>query len=376
MGAEAQTLGMTSEDNPAPALKEIFNRARLQHIARELAAVAPQLDTKRFLAASLRGLEALSIMERVRHIAECLHPILPADFRAAVEVLRQLAPRLNSAFVTMILPEYVALFGQHDFAFAMDALKFLTRFGSSEFAVRHFLRLDLPRGLKIMEHWSRDENEHVRRLASEGSRPRLPWSFRLEPLRLDPAPLFPILGNLKADPSRYVRRSVANSLNDITKDHPERALALLESWPLDVPHTAWIARHALRSLIKKGNPRALRIIGADDTAEATALNLTVTPRKVRIGGEVAIAFTLRSTASRSQRLVVDYAVHYVKKSGQTAAKVFKWKTLTLAPEESVAFQKRHWLKNFTTRVHYPGTHTVELLANGHSLARATFELLA
>lgn len=358
----------------APALKEIFNAARLQHIAEETAAVYPKFDVGMFLSRASEGLDGLSVMQRLNRVSQSLHAGLPADYPKALEILKKLAPRLNSAFVSMILPEYVALYGQQDFERSMQALKFFTGFGSSEFAVRHFLRLDFPRALELMRDWSSDPDEHVRRLASEGSRPRLPWSFRLENLMLDPSPVLPLLGNLKADDSLYVRKSVANHLNDITKDNPDRVLDMIEGWSLEDPRTAWIARHALRSLIKKGDRRALTIMGAGAEAQVRIDGLTVTPQALRLGERVNLSFRLHSTREVRQRLIIDYAIHYVKKSGGTSAKVFKLKTMVLEPGESVTVTREQQIRNFTTRVHYAGKHELDILINGECLARTWFDL--
>ena len=363
------------DSDAAPALKEIFNMARIHHIADEASAVSPAFDRERFIADCAGDLDQLSLMARLRRVAESLHAALPGDYTSNVAVLRELAPRLNSGFVTMALPEYVALYGAEDFETSMEVLKYLTTFGSSEFAVRHFLRRDLSRTLAVMERWAHDENEHVRRLASEGSRPRLPWSFRIRPLMLDPSPIAPILETLKADPSLYVRRSVANSLNDITKDNPTWALDRIESWSLDNNDTAWIARHALRSLIKQGDRRALMVIGAGKAAQVKLSDLAVSPAAITLGQTIEIAFELRSTADEPQRLVVDYAIHYVKKSGGSAAKVFKLKTLDLAAHAIERVRKRQAIANFTTRVHYPGRHEIEILVNGEVHGRTAFELL-
>lgn len=197
----------------------------------------------------------------------------------------------------------------------MQALAFFTTFGSAEFAIREFLRRDPQRTLAVMETWSRDDNEHLRRLASEGSRPRLPWSFHLDALIADPTLAAPILENLKADSSPYVRKSVANHLNDITKDHPGWVLDRIESWSLESRQTAWIAKHSLRTLIKKGDRRALGVIGAGAKAQVLVKEFSVHPRKIVLGEKLTLSLTMESTASKSQRLVVDYVVHYVKKSG-------------------------------------------------------------
>ncbi|MFK3970405.1 DNA alkylation repair protein [Pseudomonas sp. NPDC087358] len=358
----------------APAIKEIFNLARLAHIADETCAVYSAFDRQGFMTRASQGLDGLSVMQRLNRVSQSLHAGLPQDYVAALGILYQLAPRLNSAFVSMILPEYVALYGQADFQRSMQALKFFTSFGSSEFAVRHFLRRDFARTIEVMHGWSLDENPHVRRLASEGCRPRLPWSVRLENLMIDPSPVLEILDNLKADDSLYVRKSVANHLNDITKDNPQWVLDQLEAWPLHNRHSAWIARHALRSLIKKGDARALTLMGAGDKALVTLTDLSVSPGSIGLGERIKLSFGLTSTSDKPQRLIIDYAIHYVKKSGGTSAKVFKLKTLELAPGQSVNIRREQQVRDFTTRVHYAGWHAVDVLINGQCLGSSGFDL--
>jgi 3-methyladenine DNA glycosylase AlkC len=251
---------MADSTGAAPALKEIFNHERLSHIARETSAVWPCFDGKHFLKLAMAGLDELGIMQRMRQTAASLHEALPHNFPEALPILKELAPRIGHNFAAITLSEYVALYGQRHFDLSLDALKFFTRFGSSEFAIRHFLVTDFDRAIAAMRNWAEDENEHVRRLASEGSRPRLPWSFQLKNLVADPSPTGPILERLKADPSLYVRKSVANHLNDFGKDHPDLLVGRVSGWDLGDRHTAWIVRHALRTLIKKGDSRALERI--------------------------------------------------------------------------------------------------------------------
>lgn len=365
----------SAADTAAPALKHWFDEARFRHIAQEVSALHPGFDKRRFLQLALEDLEHLTLMQRLRRTSESLHATLPRHFPEALKVLQGLAPRLNHSFVSLVLPDYVALYGRGHFDLSLEALRFFTSFGSSEFAIREFLRQDLERTLTVMESWSRDESADVRRLASEGCRPRLPWSFRLETLIADPGPALPILENLKADPSLYVRKSVANHLNDITKDHPDLVLDLLESWPLDdSPHTRWIARHALRSLIKQGHPRALAIIGAGEKAQVHVHSFSVSPDRIPLGEKIAFKLHLQSTATKPQRLVVDYAVHYVKKNGSASAKVFKWKELTLPAGEEITLSRQQTIQDFTTRVHHAGHHKVEVLINGERLAESGFDL--
>jgi 3-methyladenine DNA glycosylase AlkC len=366
---------MTAAETPAPALKEIFNAARLKHIATEMTAVYPAFNAKAFEKKANEGLAELSIMQRMARVSECLHAVLPLGYEESLDVLRALAPRLNSGFVSISLPHYVAMYGAHDFEQSMEALKYFTAFGSSEFAIRHFLRSDLERSLALMQEWSLDQNEHVRRLASEGSRPRLPWSFRLEQIQADPSLAAAILDNLKADESLYVRKSVANHLNDITKDHPEWVLDLIEGWSLENRHTAWIARHALRSLIKQGNQRALAIIGAGGKPEVEMIGVKVEPAVIRLGEKITLSFTVKSTVPQSQRLVIDYAIDYVKANGSTSAKVFKLKALTLPGHASEFVSRGQQIKELTTRRHYAGKHAVHIMVNGERLAGTSFEIL-
>src|SRR5690606_3165778 len=251
-------------------------------------------------------------MQRLRRMTESMHLALPGGFRRNLGILRELAPRLQPGFATLFLPDYVALHGraESDRAAALDALRYFTRFGSAEFAIREFLRDDLAGTLATMRAWADDENEHVRRLASEGTRPRLPWSFHLSAIAADPALAAPILEALRADPSLYVRKSVANHLNDVTRAHPQWVLARVAQWPREDARTAWIVKRALRTLIKAGDRRALALIGAGQKAKVRVLRFTAAPRRLRLGERVTFALELSSTTTTAaQRLVVDYAVH-------------------------------------------------------------------
>lgn len=365
MSAEAQ-----------PALKDWFNVARYRQIADLLADAHPGFDRKRFLAVATDGLDELTLIQRVRRATEACRATLPADFPEAVAVLKRIAPQVQHGFVGIFLPDFVGQHGHGHFEESMDALKFFTPFSSSEFAIREFLRRDLDRTLAVMTRWSHDPDEHIRRLASEGCRPRLPWSFRLEALVRDPAPVRPILENLRADPALYVRKSVANHLNDITKDHPAWVLALIKNWDASVPATTWIIKHGLRTLIKGGHREALSVIGAGRVPRVALRACTLTPARVAIGGAIEFSFTLTSQARSAQTLVVDYIVHYQKKSGRTGQKVFKLKTLSLAAGATLHFRRRLSLVNLSTRSLHPGVHRLEIMINGRIRAEKCFLLRA
>lgn len=366
---------MTDEAEDPALLKNILGPQALAAIADAGTAASPDFNRASFLNAASAGLGALSIMERVRHIADALGAAMPADYPAALDILRAMAPRLTHGFQAVALSEFVARHGLNDFDRSMAALADLTRFGTAEFAIRPFLAQDADRTLAVMARWSRSDDEHVRRLASEGSRPRLPWAARVPALKADPTLAAPILETLKADPSLYVRKSVANHLNDIAKDRPDWLLERLADWPKDDPCTAWIIRHALRTLIKKGDPRALALIGVQHGAAVVLRQFSVEPQAVRLGDTIHIAVDLASTSADVQRLVVDYRIHYARAGGKTAAKVFKLKTFDLAAGDNAALTIRQTIRDFSTRRHHPGRHEVELIVNGRTMACGAFEIL-
>lgn len=170
-----------------------------------------------------------ALKEKMHHTARCLWEALQLPYPQALDVLKQVAPHVKG-FEALTFPDFVELYGQDEWELSMDALEFFTQFGSAEFAVRPYLKSDFDRGLTYLHSWAEDPSPEVRRLASEGSRPRLPWGMALPDLKADPLPLLPVLEKLKADPSETVRRSVANHLNDISKDNPQVALEVCERW--------------------------------------------------------------------------------------------------------------------------------------------------
>ncbi|MDX3911108.1 MAG: DNA alkylation repair protein [Sphingobium sp.] len=364
---------MTDKITPV-LLKDILGPQALTIIADAGVSVSTRFDRASFLGAASDGLSTLSIMERVRHIADALYSALPAGYVDALEIIRAMAPQLTHGFQAVAVTEFVARYGRGDFDRSMEALTDLTRFGSAEFAIRPFLAQDTERTLTVMKQWTSSTDEHVRRLASEGSRPRLPWASRIPSLMVEPTRTASILEALKADPSAYVRKSVANHLNDIAKGRPDWLLDRLAGWSTDNPDTAWIIRHALRTLIKKGEPRALALIGAGHGASVTVRLFSIEPQLVRLGDTIAIDAELVSTSPDDQRLVVDYRVNYARAGGKTAAKVFKLRTLDLSAGKSATLGLRQAIRDFSTRRHHPGHHEVELIVNGVTMASTAFEI--
>jgi 3-methyladenine DNA glycosylase AlkC len=257
---------------------------------------------------------------------------------------------------------------------SLGALRQLTIRSTSEFAIRPFVVRHAEETLRTLKAWAKDKNEHVRRLVSEGTRPRLPWGMQLKAFVKDPAPILPLLEALRDDPSEYVRRSVANSLNDIAKDHPDLVAAIAGRWLEDAsPDRARLVRHACRTLIKAGHRATLRALGYAPSAKLELEKFSLSPTRLTFGNALSLKVVLVSTARTPQKIVLDYVVHHRKKSG-SSAKVFKWKAFTIGAGETIKLEKKHAIRRITTRVYYPGAHKVEVMANGKVLGEKRFTL--
>lgn len=243
---------------------------------------------------------------------------------------------------------------------------------TSEFAIRRILATDLDGALAIVRGWTSHDNEHVRRLASEGTRAYLPWAIRVPALVARPEATIPILAALYADPSDYVRRSVANHLNDIARHDPELVVETAAAW-IDaataqgdserLARTRWVVKHGLRTLVKKAHPGALGILGFEPVTVSVSAPTISTP-VVTLPGSLAFEFSVVNTGDTAAKLAVDFVVHYRKANGTLADKVFKLAAVTLEPGESKSFSKSHGFRQMTTRVHYAGEHALELQVNG------------
>jgi 3-methyladenine DNA glycosylase AlkC len=369
--------------------KNLLNAGLVARMAAHLKRADPGFDHRQFAARAGAGLDALEMKARALHIADALEATLPADFHRLCDVIEAaLAPpwpgdRLGSAdpcrdglegWALWPVGEVIARHGLAYTPRALQALQALTQRFSAEFAIRPFIVHDPDTVFATLQRWTADPSAHVRRLVSEGSRPRLPWGIRLQALVADPAPTLPLLAALQDDPSDYVRRSVANHLNDITKDHP----AVVVDWvrrhrPDASPERLALLRHASRTLVKAGHPGMLAAWGLGQPFAGRA-TLHAAARRVVLGGALPFELTLRSTSPAPQRLVVDYAVHHVKADGSRRPKVFKGWTLELGPRETRTLQRRHPLKPITTRRYHAGAHQLDLRINGAVLATFDFEL--
>jgi 3-methyladenine DNA glycosylase AlkC len=354
-------------------LKSFFDQAVVEDLTRDIKAVYPNFQRRPFIAACMKGLDRLELLARGWHIAEAMKRYLPADFETSADILvRSLGPELNTAYLNGMAPLrylphvfFVAKYGLDHFEASMQAQYELTKRFTAEYSIRAFLQKYPEECCQRLREWAADANVHVRRLVSEGTRPRLPWAPRLRAFQHDPAPVLSLLELLEDDSELYVRRSVANNLNDIGKDHPEVLLDVCRKWSTGADsQRRWIIRHALRSLVKKGDPRALALLGFAAAPQIRIEKPGFSARRIRLGEDLTFSFDLVSAASTPQVLLVDFAVHFVKANGTASPKVFKLARVDLPPTGRKRVKGSVSFKTRTTRKQYPGVHKLDLRING------------
>jgi 3-methyladenine DNA glycosylase AlkC len=376
----------------AEPFKNLFNLDVIAsvglHVARASAELGAEFDEAGFREMAGHDLDALELKERSAQIEAALAAHLPDDFLLASAVLgasmhAEMDADLSDVrtdgegikgIALMPVADFVAHHGQDHVEPSLALLKEITKRSTSEFAIRPFLVQHQERTLAVLGEWAGDPNQHVRRLVSEGSRPRLPWGMRLSAFVEDPSPILPLLEALKDDPEEYVRRSVANNLNDIAKDHPDLVAKIAARWLKGASkERSKLVRHACRSLVKQGHEATLAALGYGPP-KVTLSELKVTTPTVEFGEKLVFDVALRSDAKKEQNLIVDYVIHHRKANGETSPKVFKWKTITLAAGKTHKATRRHAIKPITTRKYYEGTHFLELQVNGQVMGRQSFEL--
>ena len=303
---------------------------------------------------------------------------LPKDYKKAIHIIDKVI--LNYAIsldgFVIFFPAFVELYGQDNanWDVSMAALARYTQYASAEFAARSFIVNDEERMMAQMNVWAKDDNEHVRRLASEGCRPRLPWGQALPGFQKDPSPVLCILEQLKADPSPYVRKSVANNLNDISKTHPERVEKIARDWYGKDVRTDWIVKHGCRTLLKKGNRNVLGILGFADASCVKVDQFSLGAVFVSIGQDMSFSFKVE--AKKATRVRLEYGIDYVKANGKRNRKLFRISEFTFKDNGKKAYTKTHSFADTSTRKHYPGIHSVTLIVNGTERGTLNFEVLA
>lgn len=363
--------------------KNEFSPAKARQMAAAVKRVRPGFDEARFLRLLGPALLPLGLKERMHLLADRLHETLALEPPQLFAVLTgALARDGNDAvgvrgFQVWPLTELVARHGLPHFDQAMAALAEMTKRFTAEFAIRPFLTAQRDRTLAQLLQWSAEDDEHLRRLASEGSRPLLPWGERLPELATDPELAWPILQRLRHDPSAYVRRSVANHLNDHSKAHPEWVVERLRGWRAERPEdveTGRTIRHACRTLLKRGHTGALELNGFPSPEKLRLVRLEPDLDQVLIGENLVFSVALCNDGAAPVRVMLDYAIHHRKADGSSSPKVFKGRIMELKPGESWHGTLRHSFRPVTTRRLYPGSHRLALMINGREAGGVGFEL--
>jgi len=349
----------------------------------------PDFNADGFIVSATKNLNSLELKERTDQVTDAMHKYFPPDFAAAGKMmLASLGSPVGgetsgsmvdiegiTGWAVIPMTNYVGLYGGRQFELSMTLFKEMTKRATAEFGIRHFLLEHPEETLSVLRLWAADEDYHVRRLVSEGIRPRLPWASRLSAFVKDPFPVIELLELLKDDDKEYVRRSVANNLNDISKDHPDLVADIAERWLKEATkEREKLVSHACRTLKKKGHKKTLQILGFGvPRIKKSSINI-LTP-ELKFGDSLQFELIIISDLGKDQDLMIDYIIHHQKANGTTSPKVFKWRTTTLQANEKLSLTKKHAIKKITTRIYYPGLHVIEVMVNGVSLGTSGFQLI-
>ena len=365
---------------PEP-LKNLYSKSFIENVSIVLNKTVPGFNKKEFVQKVFdKEWPNRELKQRMRHITLTLHQFLPKDFTKSAKIIIAITKYYiqkngeGLSFLHMFLPEYLELFGINHFKESVNALEQVTKFTSAEFAVRPFI-IRYPREMMAqMVLWSKSENIYVRRLSSEGCRPRLPWAIALPAFKKDPAPILPILENLKNDEAETVRKSVANNINDISKDNPDVVLSIIKNWKGNNKKTDWIVRHGARTLLKKGHENVMGNFGLKQVTDIYITKLKLSTSIITIGDTLEFSFQLQNKETQDHKLRIDYAIYYVKSGGKQSKKVFRLTENSFPSQKIVTIRKKQRFNDLTTRKHYDGKHHLSIIVNGKELAKKSFLL--
>lgn len=361
----------------ADALKDIYNPKFLNDFGCMVKAAYKDFQCKEFVASvTAPPWDELPLRARMHRIAQVLGNYLPGNYQDALEVLFSVDEYCNG-FPYLFFPDFVAVFGQSEqhWELSMNALERFTQRSSSEFAIRPFMLREPERVMEYMFRWSSHSNEHVRRFSSEGCRPRLPWGTALPMFKKDPSPVLRVLEQLKSDPSLYVRKSVANNLNDIAKDNPDAVLQTARKWMGTSPETDWILRQGCRTLVRNAHPEALALFGYAKASKKKPLYgnavLSAEPGQLHIGDSCELTYLLDMNRDTKVRIRLEYGIDFIKSNGRPSRKLFLLSDKTVSGKAHLSGTRTHSFAELTTRRHYPGIHRIVLLINGQEAAQTT-----
>jgi 3-methyladenine DNA glycosylase AlkC len=361
-------------------LKDIYSPAFYDRLSDILLETVPSFDKKKFTTQIFdKDFEHKELKARMKHTAQILHPFLPEDYGQTVDLLFEIITGLRKnktgedGLAFMFLPDYIETYGMNDYENSVRAIEFITQFVSCEFSVRPFILKYGDRMLAQMTAWSLHENHKVRRLSSEGTRPRLPWAMALPELKRNPAPVLPLLENLKNDPSEWVRRSVANHINDIAKDNPDVVIEMAKRWKGLHKETDAIIKHGCRTLLKQGHPEILKHYGLE-SKDIQVTEFEISTPVTLIGGDLHFSYYLHNQEQKEQAIRLEYGLYYRRQNGTLSKKVFKISEKVYQAGEKVKVSRKQSFKLITTRKFYPGLQQLSVIVNGEEKEILDFEL--
>ncbi|MBD98353.1 MAG: DNA alkylation repair protein [Verrucomicrobia bacterium] len=365
----------------ADALKNVYTSSFIHDFALSWKSVYNQLDIELFERNIFdKNWKSLELKERMQKIAISMHGQLPEKFEESTMVLSRLCDGLTkdghaiNSFAYMFIPEVILMQGKNHTEHSLKCIEKVTQFTSCEFVIRPFINDSNVIIMGQMLKWSTHPHENVRRLASEGCRPKLPWAMGLKQLQKDPELILPILENLKDDPSEFVRKSVANNLNDISKDHPELVIAMAKKWKGKSARTDWIIKHACRTLLKNGNTSAIQIFDYADPSFIEESEFSLINTELNFGESIHFTFNLKNNDTKVSLVRIEYGVGFLKKNGSHSIKVFKISERNLAPNEAISIHRAHPFKPISTRKYYTGKHFIHPIINGKASTSHAFTL--
>lgn len=364
-------------------LKNIYNDAFFDELSSAILAAVPGFKKKPFLIdCRSNGWQEMELKQRMRHLAAMLDKHLQGDYKKKLAKVLQIINALPAkssnqygSLAYMLFPDFVEQFGLAEPDLSLDAMEKITSITSCEFAIRPYLIKYPGKVMARMLTWSKDPDEKLRRFSSEGCRPRLPWAMAIPALKKSPVPIFPILDNLKNDPSEFVRRSVANNLNDIAKDHPDLVLKIAKKWQGISAATDKLVKHACRSLLKRGHEEALQLFGTGAGVQCIIKNLLLKPGKIQVGETLHFSFHLLLNENKPRKLRVEFAIGFMKANGKTSRKIFKIAESIFQNKKETLVNRKLSFKDLTTRKHYAGSHSITIIVNGKEYAKKEFSVI-
>ena len=366
---------------PEP-LKNLINNEFFVYLNSVLSQTIDNFDEKQFMNLVYdENWQNRELKDRTKHIAFALKTTLNDTYPNNVKTLLNVLNIVKQKKITsngigfLFFPEFIELFGLEYYEISVKAMEEITQLMSCEFAVRQYIIKYPVEMMKQMLLWSKHPNYHVRRLSSEGCRPRLPWAVALQQLKKDPTPILPILENLKDDEVEFVRKSVANNINDISKDNPKVVLELINRWKGTSANVDWIIKHGCRTLLKSADDETYKFFGLTDNSNCTIEDFAIEKETLKIGDKLSFAFNVVNHGNEPVKLRLEYAVYYMKSNGKQNRKLFKISESIIKPKDRVNYKREQSFKNFTTRKHYLGEHKISIIINGKENEALTFNLV-